>query len=124
MTLPVWPVTLPSIPILNGSGIDALHDDPIETEMEDGEPRARRRSTTTWARISLRFKMTNAQFLVFQAFVRDTLEHRSSRFTMPVWKPGATLPLPQKTVRLADKPAIEAMGNINFVTLPLGVLEY
>lgn len=124
MALPSWPASLPVRPLRDGTGPVSLFDPPIETEMEDGPRRMRRRSTTTWATVSLRFKMTNAQFATFQAFVRDTLNHGASRFTMPVWKPGATLPLPEKTVQLAGDPQMQTLGPVNLVGLTLRVLDY
>ncbi len=124
MAYPLWPTTLPVIPLRDGSGPESLFQPPIETEMEDGPRRARRSSSTTWAIVNLRFRMTNAQFAVFQAFVRDTLNHGASRFTMPVWRPGATLPFPSKTVRLKDHPSIQALGSFNLVGMTLFVRDY
>ncbi|WP_230531125.1 hypothetical protein [Microvirga roseola] len=124
MALPVWPASLPVVPLRDGTGPASLYDPPIETEMEDGPRRMRRRSTTTWATVAVRFKLTNDQFATFQAFVRDTLDHGASRFTMPVWKPGATLPLPDKTVQLIGDPQMQTLGPFNFVALQLCVLDY
>lgn len=124
MVLPVWPASLPVVPLRDGTGPVNLYDPPIETEMEDGPRRMRRRSTTTWATINVRFKLTNAQFATFQTFLRDTLDHGASKFTMPTWKPGATLPLPEKTVQLIGDPQMQTLGPVNFVAMTLRVRDY
>lgn len=123
MAIPAWPETLPYIPTVNGTGPQTLYQAPLRTEMEDGPVRQRRRSTATWSAVALRFRMTNAQYQTFKDFVTDTLNHGASRFTMPVWQPGATEPIPVKTVQLTGDPVVEALGPVNFVSLPLSVLD-
>lgn len=123
MTLPAWPVSLPTIPLLAGTGIESLHEPTTDTEVEDGPARAERTSTATWATIAGRFKLTGSQFATYQAFVRDTLGHGASRFTMPVWKPGATAPLPVRTVRIVGA-SFDTRGPYTFLTLQLRVRDY
>jgi hypothetical protein len=73
----------------------------------------------------LRFKLTNAQWAIFQDFNRDTLNHGASRFTMPVWRPDATAPYPTKTVEMTAQPASEIIPPDHvFVSLSLRVRDY
>ncbi|MBB3020638.1 hypothetical protein FHR70_003724 [Microvirga lupini] len=119
-----WPVSLPIEVVQDGTGIVRLTPPPIRTDMEDGPGRARRRSTTTWSDVNVRLKLTHAEFLTFQAFHRDTLNHGASRFTMPVWKPGVSAPYPEKTVMLIDEPQVDDVIAWVYVTLPLRARDY
>lgn len=119
-----WPVGFPFEPTLEGTGIGKLTQTPIRTEMEDGNRVARRRSTTTWSEVTLRLPFTVDLFDDFQVFLRDTLNHGASRWTMPVWKPGLALPYPVKTVFLIEDPSYENTIPWVFVTLPLLVRDY
>jgi hypothetical protein len=119
-----WPAGLLIEVVQEGTGIVRLTQSPIRTDMEDGPGRSRRRSTTTWSEVNVRLCFSHADFLVFQAFHRDTLDHGAFRFTMPVWKPGLSAPYPEKTVRLIEDPQIEATIPWTYVTLPLLVRDY
>lgn len=119
-----WPGGLPIEVVQEGTGIVRLTPSPLRTEMEDGPGRARRRSTTTWSEVNVRLKFTHAEFLVFQAFHRDTLSHGASRFTMRVWKPGVPAPYPEKTVMLMDDPQVDDAIAWVYITLPLKVRDY
>ena len=123
MTLPAWPDSLPSWPGVEGTGPQDLHQAPVRTETEDGPGRARRAATATWSTVSQRFKLDHAQFATWQAFDRDTLDHGSSHFTMPVWKPGATAPLPIYRVSMLGS-TLERRGSYMYLTLNLSVLDY
>jgi hypothetical protein len=124
MALPSWPAGLPSVPLRDGTAIQSLFQPPVQTEMEDGPQRRRRRSTTTWATLTLRFALTHAQWATFQVFVRDTLNHGSSPFVMPVWKPNGPATPATKTVRLVDEIAHEITLPFIYVSLPLQVRDY
>lgn len=119
-----WPTDFPVEPTQEGTGIPKLTQSPIRTEMEDGPGRARRRSTTTWSEVTLRLPFTHDLFDDFQEFLRDTLNHGAASWTMRVWKPGLSLPYPEKTVRLMDDPTYEVTIPWVFVTLPLLVRDY
>ncbi len=119
-----WPANFPTEPALEGTGIGLLNQAPIRTEMEDGPGRARRRSTTTWSEVDLRFPFEPFLFPSFQAFLRDTLDHGAASWTMRVWKPGLSAPYPEKTVRLREDPTYEITVPYVFVTLPLLVRGY
>ena len=119
-----WPAGLPIEVVEERTGIVRLTQSPVRTEMEDGPGRARRRSTTTWSEVNLCLCFSHADFLVFQAFHRDTLDHGALRYTMRVWKPGLSAPYPEKTVRLVEDPQVEAAIPWTYVTLPLLVRDY
>lgn len=120
----VWPVQLPLEYVQEGTGIGRLTQSPIRTEMEDGVRRARRRSVTTWSEVTVRLCFSHEQFLIFQAFHRDTLDHGASKFRMRVWKPGLSAPYPEKTVMLIEDPKSDTAIPWAYVTLPLLVRDY
>lgn len=124
MALPSWPAGFPVRPDASGANIGPLYQEPIRTDMEDGPGRARRRSTTTWSEVAFKYALTHAQWPAFQAFVRDTLNHGSSAFTMPVWKPGTTGTPTDRVVKLSGEIQHEVTLPWVFVTLPLKVRDY
>lgn len=124
MSVPIWPAGLPTLP-MQGPQVAEMYEPPAETEMEDGTIRARRRTAANWTKLTLSYMMTADQFQVFQVFVRDTLQHGSQRFMMPMWRPGATLPLPSKLTRIAGgQPTWRPAGKRVVVTLPVAVQDY
>lgn len=122
MALPSWPVDFPQKPDDEEDLIGDLYQEPIRTEMEDGPGRARRRSTTTWSVYNPTYAFDPDLFPAFQVFVRDTLNHGASRFTMPVWKPGVGLAT--KTVMLTGPVAVRQTLAKVYVKLPLKVRDY
>jgi hypothetical protein len=124
MALASWPSGLPQVPNLP-AGSTAPYQAPVETEMEDGPARARRSTTSTWTAISYQYLMTAAQYAVFEAFVRDTLQHGTAQFMIPIWRPGARLPLPQRRARISGGlPSWAPFGPKVMVTLPLSILDF
>lgn len=124
MALASWPAGFPTVPLRDGTGIKKLHQAPIQTEMDDGPVRKRRRSTTTWSELTLRFALTHAQYAEFQVFVRDTLNHGAAAFRMPVWRPNWTAPFPVKTCKFIDEVSYEITLPWIYVTLPLQVRDW
>lgn len=120
----VWPVGLPIEVVQDGTRIVRLTQSPIRTQMEDGRQRARRRSVATQSEVDMRLCFTPTEFLTFQAFHRDVLNHGDALFSMPVWKPGVPSPYPVKTVMLREDPQVEDAIAWVFVTLPLHVWDY
>lgn len=124
MALATWPTGLPQVPV-NPQGSTAPYQPPVETEMEDGPARARRSSTSTWSAITYTYLMSAAQFAVYEAFVRDTLQHGAARFVIPIWRPGARFPLPLRTARIVGGlPSWRPVGPNVMVTLPLSILDF
>lgn len=124
MALAVWPASLPQVPLIP-QGSSAPYQPPVETQMEDGPARARRSATATWTAISYQYLVTAAQFAVFEAFVRDTLQHGAAQFMIPIWRPGARLPLPMRRARISGgSPSWRPVGPKVIVTLPLSILDF
>lgn len=124
MAIPVWPASLPQIPLLEGLTVEELAPDVQRTEFDDGPARIRRRGFFDRAIVGHRYRMSAAEFTTFQAFFRDDLATGARRFTMPIFKPHPTTPLRNRTVQLAAKPAVEMRGTYVFVSLSLTVWGY
>lgn len=128
MALPTWPGSLPTRPLQQGTTTDSLYQPPLETEMEDGPSRARRRSVSKYSEVTFRFVLTDAQFLTLKTFVQDTLAGGASWFTMPVWVQGAVEPFASKSVRIRSQNGGLKFDNnqagYTYVTLPLIVRDY
>lgn len=124
MALPVWPASLPQIPLVPG-GSNSPYQAPAETEMEDGPPRSRETATATWSAISYVYVLSAVQFSVFEAFARDTLAKGSARFMIPRWRPGASAPLPLRQARIPGGVySWRPSGPRVIVTLPLSILDF
>lgn len=123
MTLPSWPGTLPQNTLYESWGVDTLMPEPIKTEMEDGAPRMRRKSLTTWSKISQAFKMNNTQLQAFKTFVVTTLGHGASQFTIPVYIPG-TGNVSKTAYIESGSIKIEPMGTVYKVSFDLNVRDF
>lgn len=128
MPKPSWPVGVPYLPERDSYQIAEPYQPPISTSMEDGPNRMRRRSVTTISRVQMTIVMTDAQFQTFKAWVRDTLSHGASQFTMPVWSPGADVDaLPSRYCSLdgGTYTAVVSMGLEHMlVTFSLRIRDY
>lgn len=80
----IWPVSVPSKPDSNSLGGEAFRA-PLATDMEGGNRRRRRQNSKNLARLDMTIDMTDAQFLTFKAWVRDTLVDGTLPFTMPIY---------------------------------------
>lgn len=71
-----WPESLPQRPVRDGfsatpqSGV-------VETEMDAGLPKVRRRFTATYTDYSLTYIMTYAQFEIFEQFYNNSPTHET-----------------------------------------------
>lgn len=75
-----WPPTLP-LPTFEGYGY-APKSPVHRTEMENGEARQRRRFTTTPGRFNIRWRFTDSQFALFEAWVRHKAQEGAVWFNM------------------------------------------
>jgi hypothetical protein len=82
MARPVWPATVPHEP--SSRNISEPFRKALESEMTAGNVRSRRTATVAIGVVDLTIRMTTQQFLIFKAFVRDTLSHGTAEFDMPV----------------------------------------
>jgi hypothetical protein len=67
-----WPGNLPAY-VNEGGYSEALPDQALESEMDSGPPRVRRRFSTNWRPFGFQMSMTAAQKLAFETFYNDTL---------------------------------------------------
>ena len=88
MTIPVWPAGLPYASTNTDFGIDELDNPVLETEMNSGTVRQRRKYSISITLMKLGIEMSNAQLAVFDAFYAS-IGNGAARFSMPVWKAGA-----------------------------------
>lgn len=83
MTYPEWPLSLPHAQ-MEGDGSGPMFRDPVETEMEGGDLRRRRRPGDDVMRLRFSFRFTAEQANAWASFVRDDLYFGTARFLMPV----------------------------------------
>jgi hypothetical protein len=120
MALPVWPSTVSS-EANSGWAMPSMFLQPVSTQMEGGNQRLRSMPGNNVAVIDYPLKpMTNAEYDIFDAFMRTTLNNGASRWTMPIVIGTSTV---TKTVQLNEgkPPSVLRQGAYMFVTLPLRV---
>lgn len=72
MTRPIWPPSLPQY-VQEGGYNEKLPDQKIESTMDSGPPKNRRRFSTNWRPFAFSIKMTPEQAVVFEYFYETTL---------------------------------------------------
>lgn len=79
MPNPVWPVSLPQSPLVEGySGEE--QSAVLRTEMDAGEAKSRRRFSATPDKLNCSFSLTEAQFTTFKTFFNGSLLRGSLPF--------------------------------------------
>ena len=117
--MPTWPATLPQAP----NGGDYQETPPellLETQMEAGPPKSRRRFTAGVRKLSLPYRFEPGQLEIFDAFLMDDLENGALPFDFP-WPPAprATATV---SVKLLKKPTYKSIGAGVFdLTLEVGI---
>lgn len=102
--MPAWPATLPQYVLQEGYQ-EKLPDNTVETPMDTGPDKVRRRFTTNYRVFTVQMEMTAAQAAVFDGFYVTTLRHGSLDFDWvhPITQAPAVFrfrkPPPQKSVR-------------------------
>jgi len=102
LAIPTWPVGLPSRPRGGTFQIVKPFREPLRTEMDEGEQRARPLTSVRVATLSFNLFMTPAQAVSFLDFVETTLIDGTLKFTMPVLKPSVGMV--ERTVRFVSTP--------------------
>ncbi len=75
----VWPVALPQYALENGYQ-ESLEDQTIETQMDSGPAKVRRRFTTGFRKYQLVIQMDTDQMALFETFYLETLQGGSLPF--------------------------------------------
>lgn len=108
MAYPVWPATLPHEQAV-GDGTGLMFREPIETEMDGGDIRRRRRPGDDVARKRLAFRFDATQTATWSTFVRTTLNNGSARFVMPVSVDG--LACEDRVVQIIGAPSYDGRAG-------------
>lgn len=82
MANPTWPATLPQFVLREGYD-EQLANNKIETQMDAGLPKQRRRFTQREDQISVSWRMDRTQRDTFLTFYRSTLSDGTLAFDMP-----------------------------------------
>src|SRR5262249_16891047 len=100
MSIPSYTDTgLKDAPLVDSWQIAEAYLAPLETDMDGGNKRLRRRPGDETSRISFSILFHNSDFETFKTFVRETLNLGTTRFTMRVWTGTAMV---SKTVQFAS----------------------
>lgn len=83
MAIPSWPVTVPYASLRDDWGITPYRSH-LETEMESGDVRVRRRPAARLPLMSWGQNLNSTQFSAFRTFLESTTFDGASRFTMQV----------------------------------------
>lgn len=78
--MPDWPTTLPQY-LLEDGFFESLQDQTLETQMDTGPAKIRRRSTTANRVIEAQIAMTEAQVAIFETFYLTTCAAGAIAFT-------------------------------------------
>lgn len=104
--MPTWPIGLPQY-VLEAGYSEQLEDQTIETQMEAGPAKIRRRFTTAFRQFRVSVQMTSDQATIFENFYLDTLAGGSLTFD---WVHPRTRV--SKTFRFRKpSPTIQAIGG-------------
>lgn len=107
--MPTWPSGLSYDPV-RGT-FSALHGRaPYRTEMEDGNQRARRRTTASVAQVQFELEWTEEEAALWDAFWESDLDAGSLEFDMPVYKRGVSGNFVTRTVFLRNEPTPKDAG--------------
>lgn len=82
MANPVWPAGLPQMPLWDGWS-ETIRNQTVETPMDVGPAKVRRRTTVDIRDITACYKLTDAQKTTFVSFLNDTLAGGALRMDWP-----------------------------------------
>jgi len=101
-----WPLTLPQS-FLVESFAEEAPDNIIRSAMDSGPSKARKRYSATVTPFSGHMIMTQAQYLIFKDFFRNTISDGAFSFQMTDYVNGGTM-----EVRFRDKPTANFLGTV------------
>ena len=104
MTTPAYPTDLPYA--FDQWSLTPFRE-PLRTDMDGGNQRARRRAGDNVPTASFSVQMSGAEYGTFQAFLIDDLANGTLEFTMQVWNGSA---FESKTVKFKETPVPQAVA--------------
>lgn len=113
----VWPTTLPQF-VLESGYQEQLPKNAVETEMESGPPKVRRRFTQVFRKFSVSMIMDQAQAAVFEAFYLTTCASGSIAFEWVHPRTRAAM-----TLRFTGSPPSYAPFGGNYVRVSFALIE-
>lgn len=116
MAIPVWPVTLPQELLIAGYARSAP-DNRIESQMDVGPGKIRRRTTSAPSKFSGTLKMDRAKLAIFTQFYSVTTQSGVLRFSWTDPDTGAAVEM-----RFAEVPSWTKPGLFYDVALSLEIL--
>jgi hypothetical protein len=118
----LWPADVPYAPRANSLRVLNPFQQPLATDMDDGQQRRRRSSTLQLAGLQFVIKMENDEFDLFKLWVRDDVVDGTLSFDVPVWT-GSDYETKTCTFRqpYSDDPG---RGIRHLVTVVLDVEDY
>jgi hypothetical protein len=123
MAIPAWPASVPSKPQLSSWSIDQLARPLLETDMDGGNVRARRKFVDVIAQMPYAVLMTVAEYATFKSFLLTDLGQGAAEFTMPVYTGTGC---ESKTVRIiggANAVKVQLVGSRRLVSFSLDVRD-
>lgn len=106
--VPLWPSLLPQRHLRDGYTADP-HQPLARVEMEQGGQRKRRRTPTSQATVSLKWRMTTGQFALFAGFYRQDLVEGTGWFSVPLWTGDG---MESVEARFTDRYAVRPRGPL------------
>jgi len=113
----VWPVTLPSYVLENGYN-EQFPKNIVETEMESGAPKVRRRFTKVFRRFNCAMTMTAAQAATFETFYFTTCSSGAESFDWVHPRTRAAM-----TLRFSGSPPSFQPYGGNYVRVTFTLIE-
>lgn len=113
----VWPVTLPEYVLENGYN-EQFPKDTVETEMETGAPKVRRRFTKVFRKFQCAMMMTAAQAATFEGFYYTTCNSGTDSFDWVHPRTRAAM-----TLRFTQPPPTFQPYGGNYVRVAFNLIE-
>lgn len=111
MPNPTWPATLPQF-VLEGGYQESIQDQTIETQMEAGPAKIRRRFTKSLRRFQMSLLLTSTQAATFETFWQTSCAGGATPFTWVHPRTRATV-----TMRFRNPaPQFSTTGGVNVLT--------
>lgn len=111
--MPSYPA-IPYTPVL-GSWSKTPFREPLRTDMDGGNQRARRRAGDNVPTVTQSVQMSGADYATFESFLIDDLANGTLAFTMLVWSGTAFV---SQTVKFTETP-VPTSSNRDLYVVPM-----